>query len=133
MDILSVEHNGIAFTADPARHEFTVIVKGIEWRMTAAPYIEFSDGRRADFPAPFAVAGVCSGTCDAIKAEYRGFEGSGITAEAVIKMDRGTGDITFYINITGDEPGEINVVSYPGPFCYGAQPGHGYTVLPRMH
>ncbi|MBO4868695.1 MAG: hypothetical protein J5585_03170 [Clostridia bacterium] len=132
MDILRAEHSGVAFTADPANHAFTVVVKGVEWRMTAAPYIEFSDGRKIDFPAPFAVGGVCSGTCDAIKAEYRGFEGSEIHAVAVIKMDRGTGDITFYINITGDEPCEINVVSYPGPFCFGVQPGHGYTVLPRM-
>ena len=32
----------------------------------------------------------------------------------------------------GDAPGQIKSVAYPGGMEFGAEKGHGYTVLPRM-
>lgn len=132
MDVLRAEHNGISFEADPARHLYSVTVGGQVWRMTAAPYVVFAGGRRADFPLPSDVRIIGSGTGEAIAADYVGFDEPGLTVNTVTRFDRQTGDITFYINVGNDGENRIEAVYYPAPFEFGAEPGHGYTVLPRM-
>lgn len=130
MTFIDRKYNGIGLFADPENGIFRVTVGDQTWKMTKQPYIVYADGGKTVFPAPRSVRALDSGTDCAIYAEY-GFD-TGIVASTVVRFDSQTADLTFELNVDGDSDGQIEAVCYPSPFEFGAAPGHGYTVLPRM-
>ncbi len=126
----------LTLDAEPScfRYTFT-LPDGRAWSMTKRPFIRFSDGSEFPFPVPETAEAYRSGTFDGIKCVYTGFGGAhnGLRAVAHVKLDRTTGDVLFTLNLTGDNKCEIHRVSFPAPLDFGAEPGCGYTVLPRMH
>lgn len=113
-------------------NKYTVEQKNNVWKTKRAPYLKLADGRTVDFPPPCELTRFHSGTAEVVKAVYRGFDKSDIYAVAHIGIDRTTKDVFFNINIQGDRQGELELVSFPPPFEFGAEKGHGYTVLSRM-
>ncbi|MBO4298856.1 MAG: hypothetical protein J5602_03810 [Clostridia bacterium] len=129
-----IEHRMLALTADPVSCQYSVTLpNGALWRMTQRPYIRFADGRVAAFPAPVREERSKSGTYDGVRAVYEGFSpGAELSVATHVWIDRTTGDLFFEVRVDGDRMGEIEAVSFPAPFDFGALPGHGYTVLSRM-
>ena len=127
-----IEHDRLTLTADPASCQYTVTLpSGAQWRMTRRPFVRFSNGRIAFFPAPVSEAPTKTGTYDGVRAVYEGF-GAALILTTHVYLDRTTGDLFFEVRVDGDRPGEIEDVAFPSPFDFGAQPGRGYTVLSRM-
>ncbi len=127
-----IDHSRLTLTADPAgcRYEVT-LPSGAQWRIARHPFVRFADGRIVPFPEPSAEARTSTGTSDGVRAVYGGFGGT-ISVETHVFIDRTTGDLFFEVRLDGDRPGEVEAVSFPAPFEFGAAPGQGYTVLPRM-
>lgn len=132
MNGFTLKEHGITLYADPYTHVYTVSSPGGEWRITEKPYILFAGGRKVFFPEPVNAAVFPSGTGSVIRAEYGGFEGSGVTVVIHAGIDGSTGDVVFTLNVANDEKCEIDRVVFPAPFEFDAKPGEGYTVLPRM-
>ena len=104
---------------------------GGKWKMKLAPYVLFSDGRKAMFPPPAETVAREAEASDDVYAMYQGFEGSNIRAYTRISAEKISGDLRFEMRIEGDQPGEIAFAAYPSP--WEAQDGSGlFTVLPRM-
>ena len=134
MDIFELKSGGLTLSAIPDVFRYTFTLPGgSSWTMTRRPYVRFGDGRTIPFPKPESVSFYRSGTADGLKIVYGGFEGSGIRANVQVRLDRDTSDAVFQLFLTGDGMNEIDHVSFPGPVDFGASPGEGYTVLPRMH
>jgi hypothetical protein len=128
-----IENRILTLTGDPSICRYAVTLPGgAVWRMTEAPYLRFAGGRTVPFPSPASEEVTKSGTYDGIRAVYAGFDGSSVTVTTHVTLERTTGDVIFSVLVEGDAPGEIEAVSFPAPFDFGAEPGHGYTVLPRM-
>ena len=123
----------LTLTGSPDTCRYTVTLPGgAVWEMTRTPAVCFSDGRVVPFPAPAEEEQTSTGTYDGIRAVYEGFESSAITVVTHVRLERTNGDLFFEVTVEGDRPGEIAYVAFPAPFDFGAAPGHGYTVLPRM-
>ena len=128
----TIRHGQTILSADPAACVYSVTLgNGDSWRMTKRPYILFADGQTVPFPQPVSEARTSTGTYEGVRAVYEDF-GRGITVATHVRVDMTTGEIAFEITVEGDRPGEIELVSFPAPFDFDAQPGEGYTVLPRM-
>ena len=108
-----------------------VLASGKTWTMTKRPYIRFASGEVVGFPAPKDVKPTTSGTYDGVRS-YFDVPGTKISVMTHVYVDRTTEDIIFECRVDGDEMCEIENVSYPAPFDFGAKVGEGYTVLPRM-
>lgn len=108
-----------------------VLASGKTWTMTKRPYIRFASGEVVGFPAPKDVKPTASGTYDGVRS-YFDIPGTKISVMTHVYVDRTTEDIIFECRVDGDEMCEIENVSYPAPFDFGAKVGEGYTVLPRM-
>ena len=133
MKEIVLKNNGLTLKIQPEKNAFTVTLgNGSVWSAARKPYIKFADGRVVDFPAPCEAVKFHSGTGEAVKLIYRGFENSAVYAVARVGIDKTTGDVFFNINVQGDTDKEIDTVSFPAPFEFGAEKGHGYTVLSRM-
>ena len=125
-----IVHDKLTLTADPAVCLYAVLLpNGDVWRMTERPFVRFSDGRKIPFPAPAKEETVKNGTSEGVRAFYEGFDGSGITVETIVRIERVNGDLLFEVRVDGDAPGEIAAVSFPAPL---EPDGDGYTVLSRM-
>ena len=124
-------HKDITFFISPYKNEYRVTLKsGAEFVMKKTPSVVYHKGGEVDFPAPSSVDIFHSGTSDTVKIVYALTDK--ITALCHAGIDRTTGDILFTVNVTGDEAGDIKLLKYPAPFEFGAEKGHGYTVLSRM-
>ena len=108
-----------------------VLPSGKTWTMTKRPYICFSSGKITEFPAPKDVKATKTGTYDGVRSHYDIPE-TDISVMTHVYVDRTTSDLIFELRVDGDKLCEIENVSYPAPFDYGAKAGEGYTVLPRM-
>lgn len=108
-----------------------VLASGKTWTMTKRPYIRFASGEVVGFPAPKDVKPTTSGTYDGVRSFFD-VPGTKISVMTHVYVDRTTEDIIFECRVDGDEMCEIENVSYPAPFDFGAKVGEGYTVLPRM-
>ena len=105
--------------------------RGGKWKMRLRPYIQFSDGRRAEFPLPAETSARAAETSDDVYAVYRSFAGSNVTVSTRVSAEKTTGDLSFEVRTEGDAPGEIEFVAYPSPWEPGCE-SPLYTVLPRM-
>ena len=119
--------------ATPSEFRYAFILPGGDrWEMRRTPFIRKGDGTVLPFPKPASVSLRHAGTGDVLKVIYSGFEGSGIRATALLQLDGTTGDAVFRLNIEGDSRFEFDTIQFPAPLEFGAQPGHGYTVLSQM-
>ena len=132
MPVYEIENSQYILTVDPDSINCSVILKsGKTWTITKKPYICFSSGRNVEFPSPKDVTITNTGTYDGVRSDYV-LPDSGISIMTHVYIDRTTLDLVFELRINGDRRGEIESVSYPAPFDFGAKEGEGYTVLPRM-
>ena len=126
----------LTLTGDPAafRYEVSICYDGCEasWTMTKTPYVKFADGTVLPFPAPASEEAYHTGTSEGFRAVYTGFGSSGITVHTHVFVENATDDVYFESRIEGDTFCEIDAVSFPAPWDFGAEPGNGYTVLSRM-
>ena len=133
MEKYIIKNDHLTLEAEPAKFYYAVtLADGSRWEMKRRPYVKFGDGRTVDFPAPSEVSFKKSGTADIIRTTFEGFENSDIKIITHVFADRTTGDVQFKINLTGDRKFEIEHVQFPAPLEFGAEEGHGYTVLSQM-
>ncbi len=115
---------------------YSVEAPGASWQMTRRPYVMFSDGEKADFPAPETVETVSTGTGRAILAS---FTVKNLKINTSAALHETTEDLVFSFYTQGDARCEINYVSFPAPFEFSGCGELGennlprdYTVLSRM-
>ena len=108
-----------------------VLASGKTWTMTKRPYILFSSGDVIEFPRPREIKVTKTGTYDGVRT-YFDIPNTEISIMTHVYVDRTTDDLIFEFRLDGDKMCEIENVAYPAPFDFGARPGEGYTVLPRM-
>jgi hypothetical protein len=122
----------------PKETAFAADINGSIWRWGTKPAIVLTNGKKLYFAdAECSSSYYRTGVADGVKAEYTGFaDGEGgvypIKAYTFTWVNTSTGDINFEVRVEGDAPGQIKSVAYPGGMEFGAEKGHGYTVLPRM-
>ncbi len=132
MQTHEIKNNSFLLEIDAENIKYTVVLRSGEvWTITKRPYIRFTSGRIAEFPAPKETKITSTGTFDGVRSYYD-ITGTKISVMTHVYVDRTTQDIVFELRVDGDEKGEIADVSYPAPFDFGAKAGEGYTVLPRM-
>ena len=132
MPIYEIKNDRFLLKVDAENIKYTVVLQsGKTWTMTKRPYICFSSGKIIEFPSPKNVNETKTGTYDGVRAHYDIPE-TNLTVMTHVYVDRTTSDLIFEVRVDGDEKGEIETVSFPAPFDYGAKEGEGYTVLPRM-
>lgn len=129
--------------ADLSAMIYHVEIAGRVWTMSEKPYIEFANGDRIEFPQPSDECCRVLGTSEGIEGIYKEFGSHKITVRTRAAVDPITDEVSFKLQVEGDEKGEIAYISYPAPFDYGIAYGDrsdmtknnlpvSYTVLPRM-
>ncbi len=132
MAIYEIKNNLFTLKIDDENINYTVILKsGKTWNITKKPCINFTNGDVIDFPKPKESKITKTGTYDGLRSFYD-LKDSSISMMTHVYVNRTTSDIVFEVRVDGDKKGEIETVSYPAPFDFGAKEGEGYTVLPRM-
>ncbi|MBO4326022.1 MAG: hypothetical protein J5950_01975 [Clostridia bacterium] len=133
MEKYTIKNDHITLEAAPEIFSYAVtLADGSRWEMKRKPYIKYGDGRIVSFPAPREVSVKNAGTADIIRAVFEDFENPEMKIITQVFADRTTGDVIFKIFVSGDKKHEIDHIQYPGPVEFGAEPGHGYTVLSQM-
>ena len=132
MSVYEIKNSSFVLKVDAENICCTVVLSsGKTWTMTKKPYIRFASGEKLEFPKPKDTKATKTGTYDGVRSHYD-MPGKGISVMTHVCVDRTTEDIVFELRVDGDGKGEIETVSYPAPFDFGAKEGEGYTVLPRM-
>lgn len=132
MSVYEIKSNQYLLKVDADNLIYEVILpSGKTWTITKKPYIFFASGKTTEFPKPKEVKPTKTGTYDGVRS-YFDFPGTKIKAMTHVYVDRTTSDLYFELKMEGDQKGEIDTVSYPAPFDFGAKEGEGYTILPRM-
>lgn len=132
MPIREIRCSRYVLKVDAENVRYDVVMRsGAVWTMTERPYICFASGDKAVFPAPREVKETKTGTYDGVRS-YFDIPGTDISVMTHVYVDRTTEDVVFELRVDGDGKGEIETVSCPAPFDFGAKAGEGYTVLPRM-
>ena len=138
-----IQGRNLILTGDPSACTYSVAVAGKMWTMTERPYVRFTDGTVVPFPAPASEDPCKTGTTEGIAAVYTGFGEHRITVRTKAEIEVITDDVYFTVQVEGDEKCEIECVSFPAPFDFGAAYGDtpertganlpkSYTVLSRM-
>ncbi|MBQ9511066.1 MAG: hypothetical protein IJR55_05190 [Clostridia bacterium] len=132
MPIHEIKCNRFSLKIDAENIKYAVVLKNSEtWTITKKPYVCFSSGKIVEFPQPKEIKITKTGTYDGVRAYYD-IPQTEISVMTHVYVDATTEDIIFELRVDGDKKGEIETVSYPAPFDFGAKAGEGYTVLPRM-
>ena len=132
MPIHEIISDSFLLKVDAENIKLTVVLSsGKIWTMTKRPYIKFTSGKIIEFPNPKEIKTTKTGTYDGVRS-YFDIPETKISVMTHIYVDRTTERIVCELRVDGDEQGEIETVSYPAPFDFGAKEGEGYTVLPRM-
>ena len=138
-----VKGRALTLTGDPTACTYAVEIAGQTWTMTERPYVRFADGTVVPFPAPESEGPCRTGTTEGIAAVYTDFGDHKITVRTKAEIEAITDDVYFTVQVEGDEKCEIDRVSFPAPFDFGAAYGdrpdntaanlpESYTVLSRM-
>lgn len=123
----------IAVTYAPDKAELRVYCGDAVWKWRESPYIELKNGAVLSFSdAKCFSERYDNGACDGIRAVYTGFVGSGIAAHTFVGLDRSGGALRFEIWLENESNFEVEAISFPAAFDFGAEEGKGYTVLSRM-
>ena len=127
-----VSSNQFTLKVDTEKSVISVQLKSGEiWRITKKPYVLFTSGKKEDFPLPKESMKTKTGTSEGVRSFYE-LPDSDISIMTHVYVDFTTNNLVFELRVDGDKDGEIELVSFPAPFDYGAKKGEGYTVLPRM-
>ena len=138
-----VKGKNITLIADLYAMTYCVEIAGKIWTMTEKPYIEFSTGEKIEFPKPAEECCRVLGVANGIEAIYKEFGNHKISVRTRTSVDSITDEISFVLQVEGDDRCEIKYISYPAPFDFGEAFGDrpnmtkknlpmSYTVLPRM-
>ncbi len=122
----------ITVIADPAKAAFAVtLANGDTWTMSGRPYVSLTDG--TTFYLDEAAATVTdrkTGTWHGIGADYQ--LNDQLTLHTLVYIEETRDDLYFVSRLEGDTRGQVQFVSFPAAVDFDAEPGHGYTILPRM-
>ncbi len=122
----------ITVIADPAKATFAVtLANGDTWTMSGRPYVSLTDG--TTFYLDEAAATVTdrkTGTWHGIGADYQ--LNDQLTLHTLVYIEETRDDLYFVSRLEGDTRGQVQFVSFPAAVDFDAEPGHGYTILPRM-
>ena len=143
MAYFSLSGKRLTLSGDPSACVYSVTIAGQTWNMTDRPWVRFSDGTTLPFPQPESEGTEKSGTAESIYAIYSDFGDHRITVRTSASLEVLTEDVRFTLQVTGDTPQEIEKISFPAPFEFGADYGdsgentaanlpRSYTILPRM-
>lgn len=133
MALYEIKSEKLTLTVNPTDLKYYVeLNNGDAWSFTQTPYVLFTDGRKAEFGAPEEEKAYHTGTSDGVKAIYGGFEGSDVKFYTHVYVEHTTGDVYFTIRAEGDKKCEIKYLVFPAGVDFGAVPGEGYTIIPRM-
>ncbi len=122
----------ITVIADPAKAAFAVtLANGDTWTMSGRPYVSLTDG--TTFYLDEAAATVTdrkTGTWHGIGADYQ--LNDQLILHTLVYIEETRDDLYFVSRLEGDTRGQVQFVSFPAAVDFDAEPGHGYTILPRM-
>lgn len=143
MAFFQITGRNLTFSGNPSICAYSIEIDHSVWTMTERPYVLFSDGERIPFPQPDREEIVKTGTTEGIGAVYTAFGNHKITVRTKAEIEKMTDDVYFTLQVEGDAKCEIERVSFPAPFDFGAKYGDtptetdanlpaSYTVLSRM-
>ena len=135
-----IQNEKLSLTYTPETASLTVTVKerDISWSWTGEAAVSLTDQTwlrldRAHCESHAYTTGVATG----VRATFTGFcdaEGKAYSFAlgTDLSLDLTTGDVRAESWLEGDALGEVAAVVFPPRMRFDAEPGHGYTVLPRM-
>jgi len=130
--MFTIHGKKLTVEADPLKLRYTVTLSnGDVWKMTGRPYAALNDGTVL-YPdeAECTVSEAGTGTWHGISAVYR--LSDTLTLHTQVYLENTRDDLYFTSRLEGDARGQVKEVCFPAAVDFDAEPGHGYTVLPRM-
>lgn len=131
--MITIQGKKLTIRADPEKATFTVnLANGSTWTMSGRPYVSLTDGNTYYLAeAEVQVTERKTGTWHGYGADYT--LPCGLTLYTLVYIENTRDDVYFVSRLEGDIPGQVQFVSFPSAVDFnGTEPGHGYTVLPRM-
>ncbi len=131
--MFTIQGKRITIAVDPARATFTfTLASGAVWTMAGRPYVELTDGSVYYLDeAEMQCTERKTGTWHGYGADYT--LSCGLILHTLVYIEETRDDIYFVNRMEGDTRGQVQFVSFPSAVDFnGTEPGHGYTVLPRM-
>ncbi len=122
----------ITVTADPDKATFVVsLANGDTWTLSGRPYVSLTDGATLYLDeCPATVTDRKTGTWHGFGADYK--LSDQLTLHTLVYIEETRDDLYFVSRLEGDTRGQVQLVSFPAAVDFDAEPGHGYTILPRM-
>lgn len=131
--MFTIQGQKLTLIADPAKATFEIRLEGgAVWTMSGRPYVELTDGNIYYLDeAEMQFTERKTGTWHGYGADYT--LSCGLKLCTLVYVEYTRDDVFFVNRMEGDAPGQVQVVSFPAAMDFnGTEPGHGYTVLPRM-
>lgn len=131
--MITIQGKKLTIIADPAKATFTVqLDSGATWTLSGRPYVELTDGKVYYLDeAEMQFTERKTGTWHGYGADYT--LSCGLTLHTLVYVETTRDDVFFVNRLEGDTPGQVQFVSFPSAVDFNStEPGHGYTVLPRM-
>lgn len=128
-----LENGKISVFYSPETAELSVNCGGEIWRWLKSPLITLKNGAVLSLSGAKCVSKrYVTGTCNAVRATYSGFPDCDIALHTLVGLDVSGGMLRFEAWLDNEEDFEVDSLSFPAPFDFGAEEGRGYTVLSRM-
>ena len=131
--MFTIQGKRITVTADEKKAVFSILLAGGQtWTMQGRPYVELTDGSVFYLDEAECTAGERkTGTWHGYGADYT--LSCGLVLHTLVYIEEARDDLYFVSRLEGDTRGQVQFVSFPAAVDFnGTEPGHGYTVLPRM-
>lgn len=131
--MFTIQGQKLTITADPAKATFTVqLDSGATWTLSGRPYVALTDGNKYYLDeTEMQFTERKTGTWHGYGADYA--LPCGLILHTLVYVETTRDDVYFVNRLEGDTPGQVQFVSFPSAVDFnGTEPGHGYTVLPRM-
>ncbi len=131
--MFTIQGKHLTLTADAAKATFTITLSnGAVWTLSGRPYVELTDGSVYYLDeAEMVFTERKTGTWHGYGADYT--LSCGLKLCTLVYVEYTRDDLYFTSRLEGDTPGQVQFVSFPAAMDFnGTEPGHGYTILPRM-
>ncbi len=131
--MMEIKGQALTVTAIPEKAVYTItLANGDLWQMSGRPYVELTDGSVYYLDeAQCTAAERKTGTWHGFGADYT--LACGLILHTLVYIEETRDDLYFVSRLEGDTRGQVQFVSFPAAVDFnGTEPGHGYTVLPRM-
>ncbi len=127
-----IQGKKITVSAHPEKATFAVTLQnGDTWTMSGRPYVQLTDGTVYYLDeCEVAVTERKTGTWHGLGADYK--LSDTLTLYTLVYIEYTRDDLYFVSRLEGDAKGQVQFVSFPAAVDFDAEPGHGYTILPRM-